>query len=241
MELVVNDLLNYENIKIVQSKEMFNFSLDSILLPNFVNLNKSVSKILDIGTGNAPIPLILYRKTTAKIDAVEIQKEVYELALKSIDMNNFSDRISVFNCDIRDFALKCESDTYDVITCNPPFFNTNQEGNFNKSSAKKIARHETQLNLEIIFMVAKKILKNKGKIAIVHRSDRLVDIIFKMRKHNIEPKKIMLVYPKHGKNSNIVLVEGSKNGGPGLTINDPLYVHEDDGSYSEQVKKYFGW
>ncbi len=119
---VINYLLGYENLKIYQNTDMFNFSLDSVLLPNFVTINKKTKRILDIGSGNAVIPIILSTKTTASIDAVEIQKEVYELGVKSIKLNKLENQINIYNEDIKDFYKNSETDVYDTITCNPPFF-----------------------------------------------------------------------------------------------------------------------
>ena len=99
---VINYLLDYKNLKIVQDTDMFSFSLDSVLLANFVTLNKNISSILDIGCGNAPIPMILSTKTSASITGVEIQKAVYDLAVKGVSINNLSDRISLINSDIND-------------------------------------------------------------------------------------------------------------------------------------------
>lgn len=236
---VKNYLLGYKNIYIVQDTEMFNFSLDSVLLPNFVTLNKKIKKILDIGCGNAPIPLILSTKTDASIIGVEIQEKSYELAKKSVEINKLEDRIEIFNADINDFYMNIESDTFDVITCNPPFFQVTDESKFNKNDYKTIARHEVKLNLDDIFKIARKLLKNNGNIAIVHRPERLLDIIDTMRKYNIEPKRIQFVYPKKDREANILLVEGTKNGNKGIKIEPPIYSHNDNGEYTEQVKKYF--
>ncbi len=236
---VINYLLGYEKLKIYQNTDMFSFSLDSILLPNFVTLNKKTKKILDIGTGNAVIPLILSTKTSAHIDAVEIQKEVYELGKKSIELNHLQNQISILNIDIKDYSNSCETDTYDTITCNPPFFKVNENSNFNESEYKIIARHEVKLNLDELMSVARKLLKNNGNIAIVHRTDRLIDIIEIMRKYNIEPKKIRLIYPKKNNNSNILLIEGTKNGKPGLKILSPLISHNELDEYTSEIKEYF--
>ena len=235
----INYLLGYKDLKIYQDTEMFNFSLDSVLLPNFVTLNKKIKKILDIGCGNAPIPLILSTKTDASIIGVEIQEKSYELAKKSVEINKLEDRIEIFNADINDFYMNIESDTFDVITCNPPFFQVTDESKFNKNDYKTIARHEVKLNLDDIFKIARKLLKNNGNIAIVHRPERLLDIIDTMRKYNIEPKRIQFVYPKKDREANILLVEGTKNGNKGIKIEPPIYSHNDNGEYTEQVKKYF--
>lgn len=224
---------------IMQDNEMFNFSLDSVLLPNFVTLNKKITKIMDIGCGNAPIPLILSTLTSAKIYGVEIQKNSFDLAKESVEINGLSDRIEIINEDINEYYKNIESDSFDVITCNPPYFKVNENSNFNLSEYKTIARHEIMLDLERLFKIAKKLLKNNGNIAIVHRPERLIDIIEEMRKNNIEPKRIQFVYPKKDSNANILLVEGTKNGKPGIKILPPLYSHDKNGEYTEEIKKYF--
>lgn len=236
---VLNYLLGYENIKIYQNTDMFNFSLDSVMLPNFITINKNIKKILDIGTGNAVIPIILSTKTNANITGVEIQKDVYDLAVKSVKYNNLENQIQLINQDIKEFYEHENTETYDIITCNPPFFKMNENSNLNDSEYKIIARHEKYLNLEDILKISKKLLKNNGILGIVHRPERLIDIVCLMRKYNVEPKKIQLIYPNQNKEANILLIEGTKNGKPGLKILEPIYAHNNDGSYTEQIKKYF--
>ncbi len=236
---VTNYLLGYKDLKIVQDNEMFNFSLDSVLLPNFVTLNKNISKIMDIGCGNAPIPLILSTKTSAKIYGVEIQKESYELAQETIKINNKENQIKIIHDDINELYKKIETDSFDVITCNPPFFKFCETSNINKNDYKTIARHEVKLNLSQLFNIAKKLLKNNGVIAIVHRPERLIEILSIMKENNIEPKKLQFIYPKKNMDANIMLIEGSKNGKPGLKILPPIYTHLENGEYTEEIKKYF--
>ena len=236
---VTNYLLGYKDLKIVQDNKMFNFSLDSVLLPNFVTINKKIDRILDIGCGNAPIPLILSTKTNALITGVEIQQEVYDLAIESININNKEDQINIINKDINDYYKEIETDSFDVITCNPPFFKYIETSNINKNDYKTIARHEVKLNLNQLFTIAKKLLKNNGVIAIVHRPERFVEVVEEMKKNNIEPKKVQFVYPRKNMEANIMLIEGSKNGKPGLKILPPIYSHQDNGEYTEEVKKYF--
>ena len=236
---VINYLLGYKDLKIVQDNVMFNFSLDSVLLPNFVTINKKIKRILDVGCGNAPIPLILSTKTDAKITGIEIQKEVYDLAMESIKINKKEDQITIINKDINDYYKEVETDFYDVITCNPPFFKYKETSNINKNDYKTIARHEVKLNLNQLFNIAKKLLKNNGVIAIVHRPERFVEVVEEMKKNNIEPKRVQFVYPKKNMEANIMLIEGSKNGKPGLKILPPIYSHQDNGEYTDDVKKYF--
>ncbi len=239
MTKIKNYLLGYEDMYIFQDTDYFNFSLDSVLLTNFVTINKKIKNILDIGCGNAPIPLILSRKTDAHITGVEIQKESYELATESVSINNKDEQITIINDDIKNYYKETESDSFDVITCNPPFFKYNSTSNLNQNDIKSLARHEISLNLDDIFMISKKLLKNNGVIAVVHRPERLVEIIDSMKKNNIEPKRVRFVYPKKDKDANILLIEGVKNGNPGLKILPPLYSHNDDGSYTDEIKSYF--
>lgn len=239
MTKVKNYLLNYDNMYIIQDTDMFNFSLDSVLLPNFVTINKKTKKILDIGSGNAPIPLILSTLTDAQIMAVEIQKDVYELGKESIKINKLENRIDFINADINELYKEIDTETFDVITCNPPYFKVNESSNLNDSEYKTIARHEIKLDLEKLFKIAKKLLKNKGNIAIVHRPERLSDIVSEMKINNIEPKRIQFVYPSINSEANILLIEGTKNGNPGVKILPPLISHKQNGEYTEQVKQFF--
>ena len=236
---IINRLLNYKNLKIVQNTDWFAFSLDSVLLANFVTINKNTKNILDLCTGNAPIPLILSTKTNASITGVELQKEVYDLAKKSIEINNLQNKIDLLNMNINDLTNKYETDTFDVITCNPPYFKTNEKSNLNDNKIKTIARHELEMTLEDVFTISRKILKNNGIISIVHRPERLVEIIECMKKNNIEPKKIRFIYPKKNSECNTILIEGSKNGNPGLKILPPLYVHDEYGNYLEEIEDMF--
>ncbi|MCM1370437.1 MAG: tRNA1(Val) (adenine(37)-N6)-methyltransferase [Clostridium sp.] len=236
---VTNYLLKKNNINIVQNTEMFNFSLDSILLPNFVTINKNISNILDIGCGNAPIPLILSTKTNANIIGVEIQKEVYNLAIKSVKINNLESQISILNKDINEYEKEFDHEFFDVITCNPPFFKVMENSLYKRDIHKTFARHELTLNLNDIFRISKKLLKNNGVVAIVHRPERMLEIFETMKNNNIEPKKLQFVYPKKGKEANIILVEGRKNGNPGIRILPPLIVHEENGNYTQIVKNFF--
>lgn len=235
---VINDLLNYNNLKIVQNSNWFSFSIDSVLLANFVNVNNK-QKIVDFCTGNAPIPLFLSTKISSDLIGVEIQKEVYDLAVKSIKINNLENRINIINQDVKEFVKNSETDAYDLITCNPPYFKYTNKSNINENDIKAVARHEISLKLEDIFKCAKKILKNNGRIAMVHRTDRLVDIIIAMKNNNIEPKRLQFIYPFENSKSNLVLIEGSKNGRTGLILEENIIVHNEDGSYTNKIMNIF--
>lgn len=236
---VIHNLLEYNNLQIVQDTDYFNFSLDSVLLPNFVTLNKNINNVLDLCTGNAPIPMILSAKTNAKIYGIEIQKEIFELAKESVEINNLSDKITLINKNINDIIEDFETETFDVITCNPPYFENSDLNRKNDNQIKSIARHEIYMQLDDVFRISKKLLKNNGVVAIVHRPERLVEIIESMKKYNIEPKRLQFIYPNESKDSNMILIEGKKNGNKGLKILNPLFVHESNGDYRKEILNMF--
>ena len=236
---MINDILGYKNLKIYQNDLYFSFSLDSIVLANYSTIRLRDKKIVDFCTGNAVIPIILSTKTSAKITAVEIQKDVFDLAKDSLNINNLNNNIDLINMDIKDFSKNQESDIYDVITCNPPYFKISDTSYMNEDVHKQIARHEIMLTLEDLMMVGKKLLKNGGSIYLVHRPERLLEITEAMRKNNIEPKRIKFVYPSKEKDSNIILIEGIKNGSIGLKIENPLYVYDDEKNYTKEIMNYF--
>lgn len=235
---VINDLLNYNNLKIVQNTDWFSFSLDSVLLADFVKV-KDEMKIIDFCTGNAPIPLFLSTRIKSQIIGIEIQKPVYELAKKSVEINDLSKQILIINDDVKNISKRYDTDSVDLITCNPPYFKVNDKTQRNKNSVKAIARHELELNLNDIFKAAKKMLKNNGSIAMVHRTDRLTDVINEMRNNNIEPKRLKFIYPKENANSNMFLIEGKKNGNVGLKVEKSIIVHNSNGSYTKEIIEIF--
>lgn len=235
---VINDLVGYDNLKIVQNNEYFNFSLESILIPRFCILKKKM-KIIDFCTGNAPIPLVLSTLTDSEIIGVEIQKEIYALATESVKINGLEERVSILNEDVKKLPDLFETDTFDLITCNPPYFKVNESSNLNDNYIKTVARHEVMLTLNDIFAVSRKLLKNNGSVVMVHRTDRLSEILTLMTNNNLQPKRIRFIYPKEGKESNLVLIDAKKNGKIGVKVLPPLYCHNDDGSYTSEILKMF--
>ena len=235
----INDLVGYKNLKIVQNNDWFKFSLESVLLPCFVIINKNTNNILDLCTGNAPIPLVLSTKTKAKIFGVEIQKDVYELAKKSVEINNLSKQIEIINDDVKNISNKFESDTFDIITCNPPYFKDIDTSKKNDDIHKIIARHEVSLNMDDIAKVVRKLLKNDGKFYLVHRTERFLELTNLLMSYNIMPKRVRFIYPKEDSESNLFMLEAVKNGKVGLKLESPLYVHNNDGSYKDEILKMF--
>ena len=183
--------------------------------------------------------MILSTLTNAELYGIELQKEVYDLAIESVKINSLTDRITIINDNMKNLENYFLLNSFDVIVSNPPYFRVDESSNVNENIQKTIARHEKEIKLNEIVEIAKKFLNNNGIFAMVHRTDRLIEIIELFKKNNIEPKKIQLIYPKEGSESNMVLIEGRKNGNPGLKILPPLVVHEPNGDYKEEIKKIF--
>lgn len=235
---VTNYLLAYENMKIIQRKDMFNFSLDTVLLANFCSINKNVEKIIDFGTNNAAIPLLLSTRTTTNIVGVEIQEEAVDLARKNVALNNLENQITIVNQDIKEYVKN--NRRVKLVVCNPPFFKLGEKSHLNDNEYLQIARHEIAITLEEIIASASFILDHGGKFAMVYRPDRLIETINLLQKYDLEPKRLRFVYPKQGREANTFLIEAIKKGKIGLRIEAPLYSHNEDGSYSDEVMKYFG-
>ena len=237
---VKNRLLNFDNMVIYQNDDYFAFSLDSVLLANFVTLKLSDKKIIDFCTGNGPIPMLMSFRTKARIFGVELQKEIYDMGIDSVSENGMDKQIELINDDVKNISEFMDSESVDIVTCNPPYFKYQDDSLINDNIIKTIARHELMLNLEDVMKASKYVLKNGGTFAMVHRPDRMIEIINLMQKYGIEPKKIRLVYPKMGKDANILLIEGIKNGKTGLKVLSPLYTHNEDGSYVDEIREMFG-
>lgn len=230
---VLNDILGYKNRKIYQDTECFSFSLDSIMLANFATIRLRDKLICDLGCGNGVIPLVLSLRTDKNIFGVEIQTKMADMAKKSVNFNNLSEKINIVNMNMKEFADGSYFESFDLVTCNPPYFKVNEKNYFNDSYEKMIARHEVEINLSDLIVVARKLLKNNGNFAIVHRPERLMEILTEFRKNNIEPKRIQFVYEKISKGSTLVLVEGQKNSKEGLKIENPIIMYNEDGSMTD--------
>lgn len=236
MMIEKNRLLN-TNFVIYQNDDWFKFSLDSVLLSKFVTINLRHKKMIDLATGNAPIPLFLSFRTKADIFGVEFQKCVYDLALKSVAENNKSSQIHIIQADVNNVNLIFDNETFDVVTCNPPYFKVNNQRVINNNDVKAAARHELTLTLDCVLKQAKYLLKTGGIFAMVHRTERFVEIIECMRKYNLEPKRVQFLYPKNGRNSDLFLIEGVKNGKTGMKLLPPLIIHKDDNTYTDEILK----
>lgn len=217
----INDLYDY-GYKIVQKSDYFKFSLDSMLLANFVNINMADSKLLDFCTGNCPIPIIL-SNSIKNIVAFEVQKEIYELGDESLTLNNINN-VKLINDDIKNIGNYYEEGYFDIITCNPPYFKVIDSSRINDNSVKAIARHEILIKLEDIVSLAYKFLRDKGKLYIVYRPDRLMELLKLFDKYKFGVKKLQCCYNNSDSLSSMILIEAMKNGNDDLKILAPLYT-----------------
>lgn len=242
MELKENeriDDLEFKGYKIIQNSEGFCFGIDSVLLSDFAKDIRNNSRVMDLGTGTGILCILLSGKTNLKeIYGIEIQPEVADMAKRSVKLNSLQDKVKIVNDSILNLENIFEKGSVDAIVTNPPYKKINT-GLQNESEKKLISRHELTANLEDFIKVSKDMLKDKGEFYMVHRPERLVDIIYLMRKYKIEPKQIRFVAPKPSKEPNLVLIKGVKNAKEFLKFDNILYVYNEDGSYTEELLKIY--
>lgn len=231
--------IGFGNLKLIQNPDYFCYGIDAVILADFMHsVCPDATNIVDLGTGNGIVPLIISHKNKkAKITGIEVQEESADMARRSCEMNNLQNRIKVITGDIID--KKTYSDlNADVVTCNPPYF-IKGGGILNNLKPKYIARHETTAVFEDFVRAAADILQTKGHLFIVHRPSRLVDIFCSCRKYRLEPKDIRFVSPKSGESPNIVLVHCVSGGGRELKIGKTLYVYNEDGHYTDEIEHIY--
>lgn len=241
VQLFDDERLDYlvadESMQIIQSPTAFSFSLDAVLLANFASIPIKRGSILDLCSGNGVIPLLLSRKTNADIVGVEIQERIISMAKRSIELNSLTEKISMIQGDIRNLKEELSHSSFDVVTCNPPYFKTPSSTEHNHNEHLTIARHEVYCTLEDAVKACKLHVRPGGKVAMVHRPGRLVDILTTFRAYKLEPKRLRLVYPKRGREANMLLIEGIRDGKADLHILPPLIIYNEDGTYTSEAKE----
>lgn len=233
------DDLEFKDLKIIQNKDGFCFGIDAVLLSDFAKNIKENSKVIDLGTGTGIISILLCGRTKLKkIIGVEVQEQVYDMACRSIKLNNLEDKFEIINENILNLTNIFENNFFDVIVTNPPYKKQNT-GVINAEQKKLISRHEILANLEDFISVSNKLLKDKGEFYMIHRPERIVDIFSLMRKYKIEPKEVRLVFSNKKSSPKMVLVKGVKNGGDYLKFRENLYIYNENGSYTDEVLKIY--
>lgn len=233
-----DDLLR-DNLKIIQSDEVFAFSMDAVLLARFCSV-PARGRIMDLCTGNGVVPMLVSTRTRAELWGVEIQERLADMAARGVALNGLEERIHILRGDLKEIHKTVGTGTYDLVTVNPPYMPvTAGEQNVNVHFAA--ARHEIYCTLEDVIAACSRLVKYGGKVAMVHRPTRLVDILTLMRQYKIEPKRLRFVHPKAGEEANMVLVEGIREGKPDLRLLPPLIVYGQDGDYSPELASiYYG-
>ena len=230
------DDLEYENLKIIQNKFGYKFSTDSVLLANFGKAKQN-DIYVDLCSGSSVIAMLFLCKNKIKKGyAVEIQERLANMAERSIKFNNLENRLLVLNEDLENVHNILGFESVDVITVNPPY---NEVGETSDVDEIAIATHEIKTNLAKIAEESSKLLKFGGKLFMVHRSDRLASIMFEFKRFKLEPKVLRIVYPKKNKAPNLVLIEAKKGAKPGLIIQEPLILNNDDGSETDELKRIY--
>ena len=233
------DDLEYKNLKIVQDKDGFCFGIDSVLLSDFAKEIRSKSIVLDLGTGNGVLGILLCGKTKlSKIYGVEIQEDMANIAQKSINLNKLNDRFEIINDNIKNLNSYFKNDSIDAIISNPPYKKDNS-GLKNESQKKLIARHEITANLEDFISVSSKLLKSNCSLYMVHRPERLADLFYLLKKYKLEPKKLRLVQSFTNSKPKFFLIKATKNANSFLNIEQPLIIYNSDGSYTDEILKIY--
>ena len=233
------DDLQLNGLQLIQKEQGFRFGVDAVLLSHFANVKKK-HRVIDLCTGTGIVSFLVYGKyKPQEVIGLEIQDDMVEMANRSSKLNDTSDIVKFVQGDLKDKALLDSLGRFDVVTVNPPY-KLNNAGVLNPNDKLAIARHEIMCNLEDVIVSARRLLKDNGRMFIVHRPERLADIFGLMRKYKIEPKRVRLVQPNTKKAPNIVLVEGQRDGGAFLKWEETLYVYDDNGNYSEEINRIYG-
>ncbi|OPJ61278.1 tRNA1(Val) (adenine(37)-N6)-methyltransferase [Clostridium oryzae] len=233
------DDLQLNGIYLIQKKHSFRFGVDAVLLANFARVKKDM-KVLDLCSGTGIVPFIICGKMKPEIVyGIEIQKEMVEMANRSAIYNKLQEKIQFIEMDLKDTDKLKKIEKVDVVTVNPPYKLCNS-GIINEEDSEAIARHEICCNIDDVIAAAKAVLKDNGRLYMVHRPERIADIICAMRKYKIEPKVIRPVHPNTKKPPNIMLIEAQNYGGKFLRWEKPLYIYKDTGGYSEEIDSIYG-
>ena len=234
------DDLQRNGLQIIQDESDFCFGMDAVLLSGFASV-KEGERVIDLGTGNGILPLLLSAKTEAShITGLELDEKTSEMASRSVKLNDLEEKISIDCGDIRSASERYGASSFDVVVSNPPYM-TAGHGIMNPDLRKAIARHEVKCTLEDLIRETTKLLVSKGRCYFVHRPFRLVDLFDLMRKYRIEPKTMRLVYPFSDAEPNMVLVEGIRNSKPRLHVLPPLIVYESEGVYTKEIREIYSF
>ncbi len=233
--LQLNDVLSSKKLKIYQDDNFFKFSIDGVLLANFIELKLTTKKILDIGTGTGIIPLLLTTKTKLPIDAIEIQKELCDIFKMTLEYNQLNNQINIIHNDIKTYSKQNHHlNQYDILICNPPYYNGKCQ-----NQIKSKQRHQSNLDLRELMESSKRLLKTKGSLFLVYDSMEFNKVIKIINEYDFSIKKVQFVYYNRNKNSSIFLLECVKNGKTQTDILPPFILYDEDNKKTKQYYSIF--
>ncbi|MBE9535657.1 MAG: tRNA1(Val) (adenine(37)-N6)-methyltransferase [Proteobacteria bacterium] len=233
----IEDLLK-GNLKVIQKKGGYRFSIDAVLLADFTRVKKK-DVIADLGTGCGLIPLILSRKAMqSRICGIELDAAAAEMAARSIRLNKLSEKISIAQADVRAIRALYTAESFDLVTTNPPYGRPDS-GRINPTKEVAEARHEIAGSLDDFLAAAVYLLKYGGRLSLVYPARRLADLMEGLRKRGIEPKRLRTVHSRLGEGAKLVLLEGIKGGGVEMEVMRPLYIYDNNGEYTDEVEAMY--
>jgi tRNA1Val (adenine37-N6)-methyltransferase len=226
------------NIRLFQSRKGYRFSVDALLLADFVNLKKVV-KIGDLGAGSGIVGILLAKKyPDARVTLFEIQDSLAALAEKNVALNNLRDRVTVMKADVKGLRLSDSSfavpHSFDLLVSNPPFRRL-KSGRISEGEEKAIARHEIKLGIHDLINAASSLLKAKGRLCVIYHPSRLMELFDILKKKRIEAKRLRFVHSNISSEAKMVLLEAVQGGRGGIKVDRPLNIYRDDGSYTDEV------
>lgn len=234
------DDLQRNGLKIIQKTDGFCFGMDAVLLSGFAFV-KPGERALDLGTGTGIIPLLLSAKTEGRhFTGLEIQKEIMEMAARSVTLNGLEEKIEIIQGDIKEASRIFGAASFDVVTVNPPYMN-DAHGLKNPTDVKAISRHEVLCTLDDVIREGTRVLKPGGRLYMVHRPHRLIEIIHTMKQYKLEPKRMKFVHPFADKDANMVLIEAVRGGGSWLKLEAPVIVYKEPGVYTDEIYQIYGY
>ncbi|MBI4843972.1 MAG: tRNA1(Val) (adenine(37)-N6)-methyltransferase [Nitrospirae bacterium] len=228
-----------KDIRIIQSKTGYRFSIDAVILENFITLKKK-ERCIELGAGSGVISMLLARKhESVNITGVEIQKALAERAEKNVRLNGLEGRVGIIRSDIMKLKESFPSGKADVVFSNPPFRKP-KTGRLSHDDEKAAARHELKITLPGLIKTASRLLKEKGRFYLIYHPFRLVELITLLQEARLEPKKIRFVHPKKGEEAKMALIESVKGAGRWLKVSPPLFIHAKDDEYTAEIKEMLG-
>ncbi len=236
MEVTVDSI---KNIKISQHKKGYRFTIDSLLLADFVN-KKNVEKIADLGAGSGIIGILLAGKySKSRVLLIEIQKELAALAMKNIELNALTERVEILGIDINDIPTSgIKENSFDLIVSNPPF-RTPVSGRVSPLNEKAIARHEIMLSLSSMIKSAFYMLKGKGRASFIYSTSRFIEVLEELKRHNMEPKRVRFIHSNRKSEAKMFIIEAIKEGGSQFTLEMPFFIYNENGNYTEEAMALF--